>query len=162
MPTQPPRPVDLDARIDETPLEPQVDWQITFNYQDAQEGDCEWMLRANGASGLERAQSEIQLAIEKAQEKSHTGFLTLSDRSVFPRLVGTKGANVARLRNETGADITISRESNTIVIIGTEHLMHGSTFSLSSNPYPGSEPVLEAAKEAILAQAASSPRERRR
>ena len=37
---------------------------------------------------------------------------------MFPRIVGTKGANVARLRNETGAEITVSRENNTIVIIG--------------------------------------------
>ena len=32
--------------------------------------------------------------------------------------VGSKGANVSRLRNETGADITVSRQDNTITIIG--------------------------------------------
>ena len=31
---------------------------------------------------------------------------------------GAKGANVSRLRQETGADITVSREDNTITIIG--------------------------------------------
>ncbi|KAF8070641.1 hypothetical protein FPV67DRAFT_1779960 [Lyophyllum atratum] len=70
--------------------------------------------------GLERAQKLIQEAIEHAQRMSHVGFLTLPDRSVFPRIVGTKGANVARLRTETGADITVSREDSTIVIIGSE------------------------------------------
>ena len=43
----------------------------------------------------------------------------MPDRSAFPMIVGTKGANVSRLRAETGADITVGRDNNTIVIIGT-------------------------------------------
>ena len=42
----------------------------------------------------------------------------LDNRSMFPRIVGAKGANVARLRAESQADITVSREDNTIVIVG--------------------------------------------
>jgi hypothetical protein len=109
------------ARIDEAEdnagaLEYQ--WQIIENYQDAEEGDSEWTLKARDQVGLERAQNCIQDAIEHAKSMSHVGFLTLPDRSVFPRIVGTKGANVARLRAQTGADITVSRENSTIVIIG--------------------------------------------
>ena len=48
----------------------------------------------------------------------YVGFLTLPDRSMFPRIVGAKGSNVARLRNESGADITVSHEDSTIVIVG--------------------------------------------
>jgi hypothetical protein len=115
------QPDSAAARIDEThddaaPIE--VQWQITSNYQDAEEGESEWTLKARDEAGLERAQKAIKEAIEHAENMSHAGFLTLPDRSVFPRIVGTKGANVARLRNETGADITVSRENNTIVIIG--------------------------------------------
>jgi len=69
---------------------------------------------------------------------THVGFLTLADRSAFPKIVGSKGSNVARLRAETGADITVGRDSNTIVIIG-------------------SESAVEEAREAILKQAASPP-----
>jgi polyribonucleotide nucleotidyltransferase len=39
---------------------------------------------------------------------------------MFPRLVGTKGATVQRLRDETGTDITIGREDPIITIIGSE------------------------------------------
>ncbi|KAJ7072109.1 hypothetical protein C8F01DRAFT_1297135 [Mycena amicta] len=116
----PPQPVaNGTARIDETEEAP-YKWEITTNYQDAEEGDSVWTLKAKDQAGLDRAEKQIKDAIEHAQRMSHVGFLTLADRTMFPRIVGSKGSNVARLRNETGADITVSRENSTIVIIGTE------------------------------------------
>ncbi|KAJ3555770.1 hypothetical protein NM688_g2394 [Phlebia brevispora] len=73
---------------------------------------------------------------------THVGFLTLPDRSAFPRIVGAKGSNVARLRAESQADITVSREDNTIVIVG-------------------SETAIETAKQAILEMTVSRHRGRR-
>ncbi|KAJ7268787.1 hypothetical protein B0H12DRAFT_1200682 [Mycena haematopus] len=109
------------ARIDEADDEaPAVKWEITANYQDAEEGESTWTLKAKDQAGLDRAEKQIKDAIEHAERMSHVGFLTLPDRTMFPRIVGSKGANVTRLRNETGADITVSRENSTIVIIGTE------------------------------------------
>jgi len=133
------------ARIDEAEEDtaPEVQWEVTQNYGDAEEGDSTWTLKARDQAGLERAQKLIQEAIEQAASMSHVGFLTLSDRSSFPRIVGSKGANVARLRNETGADITVSRENNTIVIIGTE-----------TN--------IVAAKDAIIRMASNTGRPQRR
>lgn len=120
----PPRPVPsaeaTSARIDdaEDEITIEIQWQIAPNYQDAEEGDSEWTLKARDQAGLDRAQKAIQDAIAGAESMSHVGFLTLPDRSTFPRIVGSKGANVTRLRAETGADITVSRENSTIVIIG--------------------------------------------
>ncbi|KAJ7346831.1 hypothetical protein DFH08DRAFT_914794 [Mycena albidolilacea] len=108
------------ARIDEEEDPTAVKWEITTNYQDAEEGESTWTLKAKDQAGLDRAEKQIKDAIEHAERMSHVGFLTLPDRTLFPRIVGSKGANVARLRNETGADITVSRENSTIVIIGTE------------------------------------------
>ncbi|KAJ7497521.1 hypothetical protein FB451DRAFT_1211765 [Mycena latifolia] len=108
------------ARIDEVEEAPAVKWEITANYQDAEEGESTWTLKAKDQAGLDRAEKQIKEAIEQAERMSHVGFLTLPDRTMFPRIVGSKGANVARLRNETGADITVSRENSTIVIIGSE------------------------------------------
>ncbi|KAF7315462.1 hypothetical protein MIND_00061100 [Mycena indigotica] len=119
VPPQPP--ANGTARIDEDDGEEGgIKWEITANYQDAEEGDSVWTLKAKDQAGLERAEKQIKDAIEHAERMSHVGFLTLPDRSLFPRIVGSKGSNVARLRNETGADITVSRENSTIVIIGTE------------------------------------------
>lgn len=111
------------ARIDDTDADPGTDvtsfqWQVIANYEDAEEGNSEWTLRAKDQVGLDKAKTLIAEAIEHAEKASHVGFLTLPDRSVFPRIVGSKGANVARLRQETGAEITVGREDNTITIIG--------------------------------------------
>lgn len=111
------------ARIDDTSAEASgVEWELVPNYQDAEEDDSIWTLKGRDQASLDKAENLIKEAIENAARMSHIGFLTLADRSMFPRIVGTKGANVARLRNETGADITVSRENNTIVIIGVFHL----------------------------------------
>jgi len=82
-------------------------------------------------------------ALKSAEEATHVGFLTLPDRGAFPRIVGSKGATVARLRAETGADITVSRETNNITIIGSLE-------------------AVETAKEAILNVVNSNPRGPRR
>ncbi|KAJ3513316.1 hypothetical protein NLJ89_g3016 [Agrocybe chaxingu] len=108
------------ARIDDAETA-DVEWEIVANYQDAEEGDSEWTLKARDQAGLDKAEGLLKDAINNAARMSHVGFLTLADRSMFPKIVGAKGANVARLRNETGADITVSRENNTIVIIGAEN-----------------------------------------
>ncbi|KAG9316397.1 hypothetical protein JVU11DRAFT_2430 [Chiua virens] len=145
VPTHPPQNGASTARIDvdDTEEAPESDWQVAPNYQDAEEGDSEWTLTAKDPASLERAQSDVKTAIEQAEAMTHVGFLTLADRSVFPRIVGSKGANVARLRAETGADITVSRDNNTIVIIGSESAM-------------------EEARQAILKQATSPQRAGRR
>ena len=85
---------------------------------DAEEGEATWTFKAPDQAALDKALKLTSDSIEHAEEMTHVGFLTLPDRSVFPRIVGAKGANVARLRAESKADITVSRDDNTIVIIG--------------------------------------------
>jgi len=121
VPPHPPQDGAVTARIDEADGETasEIQWQVSLNYQDPEEGDSEWTLKARDQAGLDRAEQVIKEAIERAENMSHVGFLTLPDRSMFPRIVGSKGSNVSRLRNETGADITVSRENSTIMIIGT-------------------------------------------
>ncbi|KAI0930260.1 hypothetical protein AcV5_007021 [Taiwanofungus camphoratus] len=148
-PAVPPHPTSSagssEARIDDPDsavTTPEVRWQVVPNYQDAEEGESEWTFKARDQAGLDQALKLTREAIEHAEKMSHIGFLTLPDRSTFPRVVGAKGANVARLRNESGADITVSREDSTIIIVGSEN-------------------AIESAKEAILKMSASRPRGRR-
>ncbi|KAI0663525.1 hypothetical protein C8Q70DRAFT_363295 [Cubamyces menziesii] len=127
-PAVPPQPASqadaaTAARIDDPDADAgatEVQWQIVPNYQDAEEGESVWTLKARDQAGLDRALKLIQEGIEHAEKMTHVGFLTLPDRSMFPRIVGAKGSNVARLRNESGADITVNRDDNTIVIVGSE------------------------------------------
>jgi hypothetical protein len=110
-----------EARIDDGDTSSgEPEWEIVANYQDAEDGDSTWTLRARDQAGLDKAENLIKEAITNAGRMSHVGFLTTPDRSAFPRIVGAKGSNVSRLRNETGADIIVSRENSTIVIIGSE------------------------------------------
>ncbi|KAL0577627.1 hypothetical protein V5O48_004352 [Marasmius crinis-equi] len=131
----------IDAEEDEEA--PEAEWEVTENYKDAEEGDSVWTFKARDQAGLDRARKLTEEAIEHAKGMAFVGFLTLSDRSSFPRIVGSKGANVARLRNETGADITVGRDNNTIVIVGSER-------------------DINAAKTAIIRLASSSGRPQRR
>jgi KH domain len=157
-------PVRLEpsARIDDTTSAEAsgVEWELVLNYQDSEEGDSIWTLKGRDQASLDKAENLIKEAIENAVRMSHIGFLTLADRSMFPRIVGTKGANVARLRNETGADITVSRENNTIVIIGVAH-----SFIVRVLPLKfvilGAENEVITAKDAILRMMSNSGRSRR-
>ncbi|CDO77315.1 hypothetical protein BN946_scf184775.g5 [Trametes cinnabarina] len=149
-PAVPPQPAsqagNTDARIDDPDAEAAaggVQWQVVPNYQDAEEGESVWTLKARDQAGLDRALKAIKESLEHAEKMTHVGFLTLPDRSMFPRIVGAKGSNVARLRNESGADITVNRDDNTIVIVG-------------------SETAIETAKEAILNMTANSNNNRGR
>ncbi|OSD06860.1 hypothetical protein PYCCODRAFT_1431051 [Trametes coccinea BRFM310] len=143
-PAVPPQPASQagngTARIDDADdagASAGVSWQVVPNYQDAEEGESVWTLKARDEAGLERALKLVKEGLEHAEKMSHVGFLTLPDRSMFPRIVGAKGSNVARLRNESGADITVNRDDNTIVIVG-------------------SETAIETAKEAILKMTTNS------
>ena len=113
--------VTATARIDdpeESSPSVEVQWQVVANYQDAEEGDAVWTFKAPDQASLDKALNLTQDSVKHAEEMTHVGFLTLPDRSSFPRIVGAKGSNVARLRAESKADITVSRDDNTIVIIG--------------------------------------------
>jgi len=112
------------ARIDqdeETAEAAEAEWVVEPNYQDVEEGESTWTLKGRDQAALDKAQGLIADAIQHAEQMTHVGYLTLPDRSSFPRIVGSKGATVARLRQETGADITVSREDTTITIIGSEN-----------------------------------------
>lgn len=134
-----PQPSEHVARIDDDDdSSPQkVRWEVVPNYRDAEEGSSEWTLRAKDQTSLDKATSFITAAIERAEKAAYVGFLVVSDRSVFPRIVGSKGAysrwyfqtlaynsflgaNISRLRLETGADITVGRDDNVITIVGSE------------------------------------------
>lgn len=161
-PAVPSRPVSSTAptaRVDdEEDVVTEAQWEVVENYTDAEEGESTWTLKGRDQASLDKAKSIITEAIEKARAATHVGFLTLPDRSSFPRIVGTKGSNIARLHEMTGADIHVGRDNNTIVIIGS--------FAVSSrsqiyNVYIGTVSSLEAAREAILKTIRGPTRQKR-
>jgi len=112
----------LAARVDDaesTAAATEEQWEIVENYKDAEEGDSTWTLKGRDQVGIDKAKSAVQEAIDKAKAATHVGFLTLPDRSSFPRIVGAKGSNIARLHTMTGASIHVGRENSTITITGS-------------------------------------------
>ena len=89
LPTRPPSENAASARIDAEEGESVgIEWQVVSNYQDTEEGDSVWTLKARDEAGLQKAKKAIADAIAQAEESTSVGFLTLSDRSAFPRIVG--------------------------------------------------------------------------
>lgn len=106
----PTRPTDASApaaRIDEVgddnaPAD--LQWQVIANYQDSEEGDSEWTLKARDQASLDRAQKRIEEAIESASKMTHVGFLTMPDRSMFPRVSASLSINVHMAHHDDWAD----------------------------------------------------------
>jgi hypothetical protein len=144
------------ARIDE-PEDEGVQWEVVTNYQDAEQGDSVWTFKAKDQAGLDRALKLTNDAVEHAKNMGFVGYLTLPDRSLFPRIVGSKGSNVSRLRQQTGADITVSRETSLIVIIGTSnHPRFWQEYSLLA----GAEEDINKAKDEIVKMMSDGSRRR--
>jgi len=142
-PSHPPSSTAHVARVDEVEdTVTEAQWEVVKNYVDAEEGESTWNLKARDQAGMDKAKAALTDAVDKAKAATHVGFLTLPDRSSFPRIVGTKGSNIARLHETTGANILVGRENNTIIITGPES-------------------SLEDAKEAILKTASSPSRQKR-
>ncbi|CAD6974475.1 unnamed protein product [Tilletia controversa] len=86
-----------------------------------------WTLNGRDAASVEKAAKTIENAVAKAKSHSHIGRLYV-DRGAVPRIVGKKGAGLAALQGETGANVEIPRESDgnagaaeaVCIITGTE------------------------------------------
>ncbi|WVR07663.1 hypothetical protein IAU60_004705 [Kwoniella sp. DSM 27419] len=104
---------------DEVPELEEGQWELVENYQDAQDGEQEWVVRAK-EEDLDKAVSVLESAIEKAKAATHVGLLTGLPRSAFPRIIGSKGATISRIRAATGADVQVSKDDDLITITGDE------------------------------------------
>jgi hypothetical protein len=119
-PSRPSNSATPAARVDDVEESvAEAQWEVVDNYTDAEEGDSTWTLKGRDQGGIDTAKTTITEAIEKAEAATHVGFLTLPDSSSFPRIVGTKGSNIARLHDMTGAHILVGRDNSTIIITGT-------------------------------------------
>ena len=131
LPARPSNSTALAARIDDAESTvTEAQWEIVENYADAEEGESTWSLKGRDQASIDKAKSTIQEAIDKAKAATHVGFLTLPDRSSFPRVVGAKGSNIARLHAMTGASIHVGRENNTITITGSSSVALATKLSL--------------------------------
>ncbi|KAK8853234.1 hypothetical protein IAR55_003936 [Kwoniella newhampshirensis] len=95
------------------------EFELVENYKDAVEGELEWSVRAK-EEDLDKVVGILEAALERAKSATHVGLLTGLPRSAFPRIIGSKGATISRLRAETGADIQVSKDDDLISVVGDE------------------------------------------
>lgn len=59
---------------------------------------------------LDKAVKAINNAVEKVKKAECVGYLLLQNRSTFPRIVGSKGSGIERIKNESGVQsLTVSK-----------------------------------------------------
>lgn len=75
-------------------------------------------MKARDAESLELAQKFVREALEKANGITHIGYMTFPDRGAFPRIIGNKGSVIDSLSVESGAEIIVPRDDETIKIYG--------------------------------------------
>ncbi|TXT10874.1 hypothetical protein VHUM_02379 [Vanrija humicola] len=107
--------IDLDA--EDEPVE--GEWEIRANYEGAGDEALSWVVRAK-EEDLDKAVAVLDKAVKQAESASHVGLLTGLPRAAFPRIIGSKGATISRLRAETGTDINVGKENDLITITGSE------------------------------------------
>lgn len=107
--------IDLDGEE----AAPEYEWEVRANYEGADDSTLDWIVRAK-EEDLDRAVEILEKAAKNAEAATHVGFLTGLPRSAFPRIIGSKGATISRLRAETGADINVGKEDDVITITGDE------------------------------------------
>lgn len=107
--------IDLDAEEEAV----EGEWEIRANYEGADDKTLNWVVRAK-EEDLDKAVAVLDKAVKAAESASHVGLLTGLPRAAFPRIIGSKGATISRLRAETGTDITVGKENDLITITGSE------------------------------------------
>ncbi|RXK40531.1 hypothetical protein M231_02183 [Tremella mesenterica] len=117
--------IDLDAEDEEG------EFELRRNYEDGDEGTSSWVVKAK-EEDLETAVAVLEAAVEKAKALSHVGLLTGLPRSAFPRIIGSKGATISRLRAETGAEIQVGKDDDLITIYGDETSVVGAKNAILS------------------------------
>lgn len=109
--------IDLDASDDAEA--PEGEFELRANYEGADDSTLDWIVRAK-EEDLDKAVAVLDKAVQTAAAATHVGLLTGLPRSAFPRIIGSKGATISRLRAETGADITVGKDDDLITITGDE------------------------------------------
>lgn len=69
---------------------------------------------------VNRAVKAIENALDRVKRSEYIGYLVLQNRSTFPRIVGSKGSGIERIKNDSGVQsLTVSKsELPLITFIG--------------------------------------------
>ncbi|TEB17654.1 hypothetical protein FA13DRAFT_701470 [Coprinellus micaceus] len=105
-----------------TPASPSAfEWQVVQNYQDVEEGDSVWTLKGSRRGGARQGGKDDQRCDPKGYEGEPwlgSSLLRIARRS--PGLWGPRERALRVCAMKVGLISPVSRENNTIVIVGAE------------------------------------------
>ncbi|KAL7267107.1 hypothetical protein RUND412_010318 [Rhizina undulata] len=129
--TRPTRPQEPKPKVDgNLPLITDADqegdsqkfsWAVEENSQIEEEGDFPWVIRGT-PEAIAQAKVELEKAIDTAEKQNSIGYLILPDPRKYRFVVGPGGAQVDKIRRDTGCRITVPRNQ----AAGEAIVMHGS------------------------------------
>ena len=127
------------TRIDDEPTngpqEPHgIEWRVIEYGSHVEPGDADVLLKARDAESLEIGENLVKEAVSNANKSTKTAYMTFPDRSVFPRVIGSKGSVISELCSKTDADINVPKDDFTITIHGKRGLL---IYDLDT--YPGGQ-----------------------
>lgn len=100
-----------------------VEWRVIEYGSDVEPGDADVLLKARDTESLAIAENLVKEAVSKANESTKTAYMTFPDRTVFPRIIGSKGSVISELCTKTDADITVPKDDFTITIHGRKYVL---------------------------------------
>lgn len=97
-----------------------ISWALHDLDSDGPQGDIPWVLSGADAEAVAKARARLEKALKDAEKMTSTGFLILPDPRSHSRIVGPGGAEINRIRKQTGTKITVpkSGEGEAIEISG--------------------------------------------
>lgn len=99
---------------------------VTEEYKPKGSGTVSCRITSKSSDECERAKNKLQAIIEHVASFSTLGYLWLTKSKQFSQIIGHVGSNIKRIREETGAIISIRKNSSpeypVVVLGGTEQV----------------------------------------
>ena len=140
------------TRIDDEPTDEVqeshgIEWRVIDYGSDVEPGDAGVLLKARDAESLAIAENLVKEAVSKADSSTKTGYMTFPDRSVFPRIIGSKGSVISELCLKTDADVNVPKDDFTITIHGRNICRYMSEILIQRT---GTDEAVNSAKAEII------------
>ena len=110
-----------DEATDEAQEPHGIEWRVIEYGSHVEPGDADILLKARDAESLAIGENLVKEAVSNANNSTKTAYMTFPDRSVFPRIIGSKGSVISELCLKTDADINVPKDDFTITIYGRKY-----------------------------------------
>ena len=87
-------------------------WEAHDLHSSNEDGEIPWVLSGPSAEAVAAARAKLDRALEEATKQDTIGFLILPDPRAYRHVIGPAGAEINRIRKQTGTKIQVPRDQN--------------------------------------------------